>query len=154
MSVSLEFYAGDADSIGADFTASAFDGLREGTRARAWADFSIHLSPSDLDILSEVIAERVGTEPLLLNDCLVRTVGGDGDERSAEVVSPDWVRMVAAVGGTPAREIAATWIEQVGEEHGEEYELSPEAVRAVEELVRLCQLAEQEDLAVVHTWHL
>lgn len=49
MGLSLEFYAGDAAMIGADFTAIEFDGLRDGTRARAYADFSLHLSPTDLD---------------------------------------------------------------------------------------------------------
>src|SRR3954451_1172792 len=96
MGLSLEFYAGDAAVIGADFTAIEFDGIRDGTRARAYADFSLHLSPTDLDLLSEVIAEQVAADPVLLNDSLTRTVGGTGDESGAEVVSPAWVRLVAS----------------------------------------------------------
>jgi hypothetical protein len=146
----LEFYAGDADAIGSDFTAGELDR----TRARAYADFSLHLSPTDLDILSEVIAERVGAAPLLLNDSLVRTVGGTANENGAEVVSPAWVRMVAAADEADAQELATEWIARVGAECGQQLDFSPEAVRAVGELIRLCQLAERDGLAVVHTWSL
>ena len=50
-------YAGDDAAIGADFTAIEFDGIRDRTRAMAYADFFLHLSPTDFDILSEIIAE-------------------------------------------------------------------------------------------------
>jgi hypothetical protein len=46
--LSLEFYAGDAAVIGAAFSAIEFDGIRDGARARAYADFSLHLSPTDI----------------------------------------------------------------------------------------------------------
>src|SRR5687767_3374662 len=105
MGLSLEFYAGNADAIGADFTAIEFDGLRDGTRTRAYADFSLHLSASDLDLLSAVIAERVGVAPLSLTNSLVRTVGGFDGVGSAEVVDPTWVRMVAAADEDAASEL-------------------------------------------------
>src|SRR5438067_924306 len=129
MGLSLEFYAGDADSIGADFTAIEFDGLRDGTRARAYADFSLHLSPIDLDILSEVIAERVGIAPLLLNDSLVRTIGGTTNESGAEVVSPAWVQMVASADDAVAPALAGDWIERVGASCEQHLAVSPDAVR-------------------------
>ncbi len=152
--LSLEFYAGDAATIGADFTASEFDGLRDGTRARAYADFSLHLSPTDLDILSEVVAERVGAAPLLLNDNLVGTVGGIADSRGAEVVDPAWVRLVAAADETAAAELAAAWVQRVGAEWGQQLEVTPDAVRGVADLIRLCRTAVNERLDVVHTWYL
>ncbi len=154
MGLSLEFYAGDAATIGADFNAIEFDGIRDGTRAKAYADFSLHLSPADLDTLSEVIAERVGGSTRLLNDCLVRSVGGTPNESGADVVDPAWVRMVARADEKAAPELAAAWIQRVGAVYGEEFAVTPEAVRAVRELVRLCRLATQEGLEVVHTWYL
>src|SRR5262249_25551990 len=141
MGLSLEFYAGDAAVIGADFAAHEWDGLRDGTRARAYADFSLHLSPADLDILSEVIAETSGTEPLLLNDSLVRTVGGTEGESGAEVVDPAWVRMVAKTDEGAAPDLTALWVKRVGEEYGQELEVTADAVRAVRELISLCRLA-------------
>jgi hypothetical protein len=154
MGLSLEFYAGDADAIGAHFTAIELDGLRNSTRARAYADFSLHLSPTDLDILSAVIARHVGVAPLPLNDSLVSTVGGFEGQGSAEVVDPAWVRMVAAADEAAAPELTAVWIEQVGSEYGQQLTVTPEAVRAVRELIHLCRVAVREGVEVVHTWYL
>jgi hypothetical protein len=154
MGLSLEFYAGDAAVIGADFTAIEFDGIRDGTRARAYADFSLHLSPTHLDILSAVIAERVGAAPQLLNDGLGRTVGGFEGAGSAEVVDPAWVQMVAAADEAIAPELAAVWIGRVGAECSQQLAVTPEAVRAVRELIQLCRLAVREGVEVVHTWYL
>jgi hypothetical protein len=154
MGLSLEFYAGDAAVIGADFSAIEFDGIRDGTRARAYADFSLHLSPPDLDILSVVAAERVGVAARLLNDNLVRVVGGFEGEGSAELVDPAWVGMVAAADEAAAPQLAAEWIARVGAACGKQLAVSPEAVRAIGELIRLCRAAAQQGMDVVHTWYL
>ena len=154
MGLSLEFYAGEAIGIGADFTAFEFDGLRDGTRARAYADFSLHLSPTDLDILSELIAEQIGTAPLLLNDSLIQTVGGIENESGAEVVDPAWVRIVAATDQAAAEELATAWIGRIGDEYGQQLDVTPEAVMAVRSLINLCQVAVRENFDVVHTWYL
>ncbi|MFO0958961.1 MAG: hypothetical protein U0800_16300 [Isosphaeraceae bacterium] len=154
MGLSLEFYAGDASVIGADFSAIELDGLRNGTRARAYADFSLHLSPEDLDTLSGVLAERSGSAPLTLNDSLVRTVGGFEGEGGADVVDPAWVRMVATAEEADAPELAATWIGRIGAESGQQLAVTPEAVRAVRELIGLCRIAIREGAEVVHTWYL
>ena len=154
MGLSLEFYAGDAVAIGQEFTAFKLQGLRDCTKARAYADFSLHLSPTDLDILSDVIAQRIGTEPLALNDCLIRNVGGTEGESGAEEVDPAWVRMVAQTEEAWTPELASEWIKRVGVEYGQQLELTPEAVRAVQELIRLARLAIRQGVDVVHTWYL
>src|SRR5437763_1760611 len=102
MGLSLEFYAGDAARIGADFTAIEFDGLQDGSRARAHADFSLHLSPDDLDTLSEVIAEHTGAAALLLNHRLVRHVGGGACAARGQRVLGGEAGGHVAAGGRPA----------------------------------------------------
>jgi hypothetical protein len=154
MGLSLEFYAGDAAAIGEDFSAIEFDSLRDGTRARAYADFSLHLSAADLDTLSAVIAERTGVAPMLLQESLVRTVGGFEGEGGAELVDPAWVRMVAAADKAAAPELAAEWIGRVGAEYGQQLTVTLEAERAVRELIDLCRLAVREGVEVVHAWYL
>jgi hypothetical protein len=62
--------------------------------------------------------------------------------------------MVSRARDVDLRSLADEWVAAVGKEYGQQYEVTPDAIRAVGELVRLCQLAEQENLAVVHTWHL
>jgi hypothetical protein len=152
--LSLEFYAGDAAVIGADFSAINFDGISNGSRARAYADFSLHLAPKDLDLLSEVFAERAGVEPLLLSDSLLRTVGGFEGAGGAEVVDPAWVGMVAVAEEANAPDLAAEWIRRVGTSYDQQFAVTPEAVRAVRELIRLCRLAIRERVEVVHSWYL
>jgi hypothetical protein len=153
MGLALEFFAGDALTIGKEFTALKLPGLRDGTKALAYADFSLHLSPTDLDILSDVIAQRIGADSLALNDRLIRNVGGT-EGSSADVVDPAWVRMVAQMEEAWATELASDWFKRLRAEYEEEIELTPDAVRAVEELIRLAHLAIREDVDVVHTWYL
>src|SRR5262249_18282563 len=108
--LSLEFYAGDAAVIGGDFSAIEFDGVRNGTRAPPYADFALPLAPTDLDLLSEVVSERVGAPRLLLSRSLIRNVGGFEGEGGAVLVDPLWVGMVAGVEDTDAASLAAEWI--------------------------------------------
>jgi hypothetical protein len=45
--LSLEFYAGDAEAIGHAVSRVAFDSIRDGTGALAYADLSPHLLAED-----------------------------------------------------------------------------------------------------------
>ena len=144
--LSLEFYAGDAYAIGADFAEVEFDGLRDGRRARAYADFSLHLAPGDLDSLSAAL----GAPPL--RDSLASEVGAfDCGGGGANLVSPGWVRAVAAADDGAAPQLAAAWFRRLGD--GAAPAVTPDAARAVGELIRLCQLAVREDVQVVHAWY-
>jgi len=51
MGLSLEFYAGDAEKIGQAFSAGGLESLRNGTLAHSYEDLSLHIPPTDLDIL-------------------------------------------------------------------------------------------------------
>ncbi len=144
MGLSLEFYAGDATVIGADFAEIEFDGLRDDSRARAYADFSLHLAPDDLDALSAAL----GAPPL--SDSLAAEVGAfDDGGGGASLVSPAWVRAVAAADDAAALELAVVWFGRL--DYGA---VTPDAARAVGELIRLCRLAVREGVQVVHTWYL
>jgi hypothetical protein len=154
MGLSLEFYAGDAALIGADFAEVEFDGLRDGTRAIAYADFSLHLAASDLDVLSKVVAEHLDVQPLLLSDCLIGTVGTIGEEGGADIVEPMWVSKVAALEDGDAPTVSARWFEYLRADYGHQLEVTTDAVEAVRTLIRLCRQAIQERADVVHAWYL
>src|SRR5688500_5384127 len=106
MGILIDFYAGDADAIGLAWA----DG--DDVPSRAHADFSLHLDPSALDLLSELMGV-----PALL-DSLVRDVGGDGDESSVSVVDPEWVAAVGALPPAGAGDLAQRWLRAVTEEYG------------------------------------
>jgi hypothetical protein len=156
MGLSLEFYAGNAEAIGTAVSEVEFDGIRDGTGALAYADFSLHLAPGDLDVLSGVAAEQVGIEPLLLSRCLVGEVGtiDDGAGGGADVVDPAWVEMVAALDEADSGEVTARWIGALAEVYGEDLAVTEAAVRAVGSLIRLCKAARSGRAQVVHVWYL
>lgn len=150
----MSFYAGDAEAIGAAYEDGELDDLADEQIVRAHAEFSLHLTPLDVDFLGEVIAEITRTSGPLLTESLTRRVGGDGEESSADVVDRAWVQMVAGADAKRAMDLAAEWIKRVGAEYGETLELSPEAIQAVGELIQLCRLAAKESLDVVFAWSL
>lgn len=153
MGLLMDFYAGDAQEIGGAFTAGDFDALN--SRAIAHADFSLHLSPTDLDILSETAFEMMGRVPTGLLDSLEENVGGDGAESSADTVTEAWVTGMAAFPNDRVPELAQRWLRAVAEDRGDSDDaVTPDALQAVRELISLCRLAGREKVAVVHTWSL
>lgn len=154
MGLSLEFYAGDAAVIGEDFSAVEFEGLRDGTRALAYADFSLEVSADDLDLLSEAVAERLGAEPLPLSECLVEPVGEIDEEGVADLVDPTWVAMIAGLEEGAAAELTADWFKRIGDSRGEPVKPTAPNVAAVRSLIRLCKVAASRGADVVHAWYL
>jgi len=153
--LSIEFYAGDAEAIGKAFTEYEFEGLRDGSIAHSYVDFSLHISVADLDVLSEQIAGVLDGEPVRLLDSLERHVGGTPDESSADLVARAWVEFVAGVPKESASQLSALWLSAVMAETGEEIDVdSPDARRAVEELLSLCQDALAKSTDVVFAWYL
>jgi hypothetical protein len=106
--------------------------------------------------LSEVAAERVGIEPLLLSRCLVGEVGtiDDGEGGGADVVDLAWVEMVAALEEADSGEVTARWIGALAEADGEDLTVTEAAIRAVGSLIRLCKAARSGRAQVVHVWYL
>ena len=155
MGLSLEFYAGDADKIGQAFSGVEFEGLRNGTLAHSYADFSLHISPTDLDILSEQAAGLLGRPPILLLDSLERHVGGTPDESSADVISRAWIEFIAAVPKESASHLSGVWLSAVMAESGDEIDTgSADAVRAIGDLFSLCREALARRTDVVFAWYL
>jgi hypothetical protein len=91
------FYVGDKGRIGDGFSPNATIPLWQQPFVVAMADFSLHLSPIDLDFLSEEACRIVGVPPVTLTDSLTENVGGNGRANSADVVSPRWVETVARI---------------------------------------------------------
>ena len=153
MGMLMDFYAGKAAEIGEAFTSQDFEALRG--LARAHADFSLHLSPTDLDLLSEEAFAMTDREPIGLLDSLEQNVGGDGSESSADTLSQRWVAGIAAFPEERVEELAKRWFRAVAEDRQEpEDEITPDALQAIRELITLCRTAEREKLDVVHTWSL
>jgi hypothetical protein len=153
--LSMEFYAGDPKRIGAAFSEIKLDKLRDGSLAHSYADLSLHLSLTDLDILSEEIGALLGNPPVRLLDSLDRRVGGTPEESEANVVSQDWVVAVSAVPPASAGELSRRWLKAVATESGEEIDPeNPDAAAAVSSLLSLCREATARGTSVVFAWYL
>ena len=156
MGLSQEFYAGDAGCIGRAFSDIEWDNLRDETATAAYADLSLHLSPDDLDTLSEVAAGLAGATPHLLSECLIRQVGAidDGEMGGAYVVDPKWPRMIASLEEEVAETLTARWFRRLDQTSGESLEVNQGAVAAIRGLIRLCKKSVAACHEVVYVWYL
>jgi hypothetical protein len=155
MSQLVHFYGGDPAVIGRAFGLRDFRTLYDRAAIPLFADFSLHLSPIDYDLLCEAIRSSVGRGPLSLTDSLESQVGGDGNEGSADTVSTAWVDMVAAVEEDNLDAILRAWTVAVAEEHSESVAEPNDDMRsALRALIALCRDSKERGLTVVHTWSL
>jgi hypothetical protein len=129
--------------------------LRDPSRVPAWVDFSLHLSPIDLDILVEQVCAARDAPVMTLTGSLVGLLAGDGESWAVEAVSPAVVSLLAGVPATMIEPLAARWVEAVAREHREANPgVSAEVVRALSDLVHVCELAVRNELPVLHVWFL
>jgi hypothetical protein len=155
MSQLIHFYAGDPQVIGRAFESHDLSTLKDRKKIPLFSDFSLHLSPIDYDLLTEAIQASVGRGPSSLNDALETQVGGNDDDGSADIVSPDWVEMVASVRDDQVEPILAAWMQATAEERSEPVSEPTDDVRMpLRDLISLCREARTRGLAVVHTWSL
>jgi hypothetical protein len=149
------FYVGDERKIGDGYSATDAVPLWKQPSVVGMADFSLHLSPIDLDLLSEEACRIAGVQPVTLTDSLTENVGGDGQTSSADVVSPQWVQMFASILDDHVDDLAKRWLVRVAEEHHDQPEEPNEDThQAVRDLIHVCQIATEKRLAVVHVWSL
>ena len=69
-------------------------------------------------------------------------------EHSADVVSPEIVEVIASLRTDEVHAVAEQWCREI------EADLTSDAEDALRSLVRLCQIARAETLAVVFAWSL
>jgi len=154
MGILMDFYAGDAKRIaevenepeGSDIE------LSSAPFVKAHADFSLHIVPDDLDVLMSALCARRGLPPKTLTGSLIEHLAGSTDPMeatsAADVVSTELVEMVASMQDSDIPPVAEAWLRQLG------VEPTDDAEGAVGDLVRLCRVAHQENLAVVFSWSL
>lgn len=151
MGLTLEFVAGDRHSLIDAVKNADFDALYEQPACMYRVDFSLHLIPQDLDLLSESIGEVAGLRPLSLRPFLVPAV--DGEEGGALDVNHTWVSYVAGCDESVATEVSQRWAEKMKARHpNEEIERTEAMTEAVASLLSLCKQAQAEDRDVVHIW--
>ena len=152
MGLLMHFYAGNGSDIGLAFSEGDYDKLK--SSSIAMADFSLHLHPMDLDILTEECCKLFNNDPLWLHDNCIKNVGGD-EECSADIVDPKLVQIISSIETNQINLLANNWIKGIAEVHKENnIEITPDMTKAIEELIIVCKKALEENKDVVHTWSL
>jgi hypothetical protein len=145
----MDFYAGEPDRIGTAFAAGDQSTLE---KIGAHADFSLHMTSIDLDILTEVAAGLLGQGPTSFEECWERRLGGDGEESSAELMSQEWVVLMAT---SSADRLAPAWAAALAREYSDPTITVTDDMRtALQGLITLCAQAAKGGTRVVHTWSL
>ena len=148
----MDFYAGDAKRIGEAFARRDHETLKNSDAVVLHTDFSLHVTSIDLDILTELAAGLVGSGPTSFEGSWERRLSGDGNESSAELLSRDWVELMAR---SDVSALAPTWAAALAEEYSDpSLTVTDDMRRALEALTALCREAVQRGVAVVHTWSL
>ena len=151
MGLTLEFLAGDSRLLVAAFKEVDLDALHEEPACLVQADFSLHIIPADLDLLSEAIGETIGTAPRRLAPFLTGIV--DEIDGGALEVGKKWISYVAECDISLAQSVAERWTEKMKQSHPtEEIEHTPEMSEAVESLIALCKQSVTESYDVLHIW--
>jgi len=154
MGLTLEFYIGNKERIEKAFREVLLELLDDPNVIHKRADLSLHVDPSDLDLLSVEFAVRSGRETLQLRPFL--TVLFDEVDRGLLLIDTAWVNYVAHVEEQSIDKIVRGWYDSMRKEHSEEDIPDPtqEAVDAVQDLVQLCKEAKKNNLNVLHGWFL
>lgn len=153
MGLTLEFALGDPDKISEAVKDYDFDRLSDPAVVKGRADLSLHITPHDLDALSEEFASASGREAVKLRPYL--QVLHDDSECGALLVDRFWISYAAAVPLAQAKEITQRWIARMSREYEEpQIVFSEGAMKAVGDLIALCARAEAEGESLVHLWSL
>lgn len=155
MPILMDFYAGDPVVIGTAFSSHDFRTLNDRSAIPLFVDFSLHISPTDCDLLTTAIQSVVGAGPTSLIASLQTEVGSIGDSASAHTIAAEWVAMAAAVRDEQVENILRLWVRAVAQEHNElESAITADMRSAVQALIVLCRTSRERGLAVVYTWSL
>jgi hypothetical protein len=155
VSMLMWFYVGDKMKFSEGYSATDTLPLWKNPCVVVMADFSLHLSPIDLDLLSEEACRISGMQPVTLTESIVENIGGDNESSSADVVSAQWVKTVAGIPDHQVVEFAQRWLARVAEEHSEQAEEpNDDILKAVRDLIHACRIATEKGLSVVHAWSL
>ena len=153
MGLSLEFYSGDRDAIAEAVREVDFDRFDDAAVVTRRADLSLHISPRDLDLLSQACAKTSGREAMNLSANLSGLI--DEEDRGALVVDPTWVAYIAAVPDGTSAVIAEYWAEAMRTEYQDpEIHVNDDLLRRVSDLIELCKTAHQSGENVTHVWYL
>ena len=148
----MDFYAGNAAGIGRHLRSLDLDAVRV---KGAWADFSLHLLPEDLELLMDSVCALLERERVSFVDCLETKLTGDGRDSAAWRVSDEGVSALAAFPRRRLRLLANTRLKQGARIRGSEPDrATSDCIKTLWDLLSLCRRAARRKMDVVYFWYL
>ena len=153
MELSLAFFVGNVAAITAAVRAGEGTPRDNPDIVHEYADFSLHLVPRDLDLLSEAIGAHGFEAVRPLRPSLTPVI--DEAEYGLLAVDDEWVRYVALSPADPPENTAEAWAVAMRAAHNEPHlTVTKDMIRSVADLRRLCSRAHYEQRPVLHGWAL
>jgi hypothetical protein len=151
MGLTLEFLLGNDEMIIEAIQEFDLDKLDENVTERA--DFSLHLTPNDLNTLSLAASKFNQQNPSSLREFLEVIV--DEEDYGLLCIHNEWVRYFAKLDRSVLNELCKEWFFVMQKQYpNEKMVLTDDSVKAVFELRELCNLALIQEKKVFHLWYL
>jgi hypothetical protein len=154
MGISLEFVAAPHKKVFDAVMGLDLDMLDQLKTPGRYADFSLHLTPNDINLLTDEACQMLNEEPVDFRESL-DTFGWyiDEPDRGAYLVYRDWVELFSLMDDDQSEQLATQWFARMGDEYDEtEMTVTPEVIEAVRALHSVCQYAIDSESDVVHYW--
>ena len=153
MGLTLEFRAGDKSLIADAVREIDFESLENPRISKFKVDLSLHITPHDLDLLSESFGEAAFITPLQLGNYLNGIV--DEADRGALDVDREWVSYIASIDPKLIGRVSQLWAEKSKAAYPQEdVQLTNAMKSAVSRLLNFCKKAISQECDVVHVWFL
>jgi hypothetical protein len=151
MGLSLEFYLGNEEAISEAIRSLDLDALDQPDIVEHKADFSLHITPNDLNLLSQQIAAITNSKPRNLRPYLTPVI--DENDHGLLLVNAAWVAYVAQVPVGRSAELTEMWMAAMRQEYQDNsVTITDEAIEAVQQLVVMCTAAHQSGRSIFHIW--
>ncbi|MEN8241006.1 MAG: hypothetical protein ABFS17_03715 [Chloroflexota bacterium] len=153
MGLTLEFFVGDVDAITNAIKYADLMRLDDPLVVEKKADFSLHLNPNDLNLLSLEVGIITREDPLLLRPYLSIII--DENDYGLLTVERKWIEYVAQIPSNQSEQLLTNWFTEMAKDYNDPDIIeTDQGLKAIRDLVELCNYAIAADCQVVHYWQL
>lgn len=153
MGITLEFLIGNDEKIIEASKELDIDIFDEAGCIIKRADFSLHITPNDLNTLSFVAAKLNKQKAISLRDNLDLLI--DEPDHGLFKVNHSWVKYFAMVEADKLESLAKEWYAEMQKQYANEIiEVTIDGIQAVKDLSRICDLSINSGKNVFHFWYL
>ncbi len=153
MGLTLQFVVGDKHTIIEAIKDEDFDKLEDLENQNLIADFSLHITPNDLNFLVNSATELRQHPKFGLREFLDTTSHFfDSEWCGAYLVDSRISSLFSEFKITDALEITTIWFDKMRNEYKEDLDVNEDAIDAVKRLIEICKKATSLKLDLVHIW--